>query len=286
MRGRFALTMTAPILALIVACGGDDDAQPRATPGDEDSVDLESSSSSFGSGGSLIGVAGGGDLANAPNASTSLPGITVIGYGDAAAKPDEVLIRLTIGQGEFGVISGSDTPRLELIDEAEMQPVIEALKRQRADESQISVSTAINSPYGFGGGAAQVSFRWSKPSDLKSIFDVAEDTVRQETDHGLQNVEVLFTVKDCEPLEQQASSAALEDAQRRAEHLAQLAGLQLGAITSISEVASNSVYGGPSGCAALEELPSFEFPSSSGNNSASEVEVDVSLQVTFALQES
>ena len=271
-------------LMLVAACGGgDDNSQPRATPADEDSVDLEGSSS-FSSGGSLIGVTG-ADPSNATNASASLPGITVIGYGDATAKPEEVLIRLTIGQGDFGVISGSDIPRLELIDQAEMQPVIEALKGQGVDEGQISVNTAVNSPYGFGGGAAQVTFRWGKPDDLKSIFDVAEDTVRQETDHGLQNVEALFTLKECEPLEQQASSAALEDARRRADRLAQQAGLKLGAITSISEVSSaGSLYGGPSGCGALEELPSFEFPTSSGNNSASEVEVDVSLQVTFALQ--
>jgi len=86
-------------------------------------------------------------------------------------------------------------------------------------------------------------------------------------------------------MEEQAWSAAIEDARRRAERLADLAGLELGDIISISEAASAaSIYGGPTGCAALEELPSFDFTSSVGNNSASEVEIDVSLQVTFALK--
>ena len=272
-----AVLLTACLLA--AACGGDGDNKP-SSPKTDDSVQLEGSSSSLGFVDTGTGVG-----ANAANASGSLPGITVIGYGDATAKPEEVMIRLTIGQGEFGGFSSADTVRLQIIDKAELQPVIEALKKEGVDEGSISTNTLVNSPYGFGGGSAQISFRWNKPDNLKSLFDVAEDTVRQETDHGLQNVEVLFTVKDCQPLEEKAWSAALEDSRRRAERLADLAGLELGNVVAISEAASPaSIYGAASGCAALKELPSLDFASSSGTNSASEVEVDVSLQLTFALK--
>lgn len=277
------LAVATIAFVLVAACGGAGDDKPRPSPGADDSIQLgDSSSTSFIAGGGFTDTATG---ANLTNASVSLPGITVIGYGDATAMPDEAIIRLTVGQGEFGVFSGSDSPRLELIDEAELHPVIEALKKQGVDENTISVNTLVNTPYGFGGGSAQITFRWSKPEDLKSIFDVAEDSVRQDTSQGLQNIEVLFTVKECEPMEEQAWAAAIEDARKRAERLADLAGLELGEIVSISEAASAaSIYGVPSGCAALEELPSFDFTSSSGNNSASEVEVDASLQVTFALK--
>jgi len=136
------LAVATIALLIVEACGGGDD-KPQSSPRTGDSIQLEgSSSSSFISGGLTDTVTAAG--ASSTNAFASLPGITVIGYGDAATKPEEVIIRLTIGQGEFGFISGSEPPRLDLIDEAELQPVIAALKDQGVDENAISLNTLVN----------------------------------------------------------------------------------------------------------------------------------------------
>ena len=285
MRGAMRRLIAISVISasiLVIACGGDDNNNKTDTRDD--------SSSGSASGGVVIsggrsfrvsGVEGSGALAG----SSSLPGITVIGYGDSTAEPDAVLIRLTVGQGDLGGFSG-DTLRLDLIEEEELQPVVEALKGQGIDEGSISVNTLTASPFGgFGASSAQISFRWDKPKELKAILDVAEDSIRQDTDQSLQNVEALFTVNECQPLEEQAWETALEDARARGQRLAELADLQLGDIIAISEAAgTESIYGLPSGCSAIEELPGFDFTPSGGGNSASEVEVDVSLQVTFALE--
>ena len=283
MNRRFVLVVCALTSFLALACSGDHYVSPKPSATEDSSIQLDGSSSSFRAGTSIDTVTGAGG--NALTGSSSLPGLTVVGYGDATAKPDEAIVRLTIGQGEVG-FSTSDSPRLQLIDEAELKPVTEALKKQGIDDKTIEVNTLVSSPYGLGQGSAQITFRWGKPDDMKSILDLAGNTVRQNTNQGLQNITVLFTVKDCEPLEQQSWSAALDDAKNRAERLAKIAGLQLGNIVAISESPGPaSLYGVASGCAALEELPATDLASASfSKNSATQVEVDTSLQVTFALK--
>jgi hypothetical protein len=68
--------------------------------------------------------------------------------------------------------------------------------------------------------------------------------------------------------------------------LAELSGARLGGIIAVAESPAASIYGFPvqSGCAALQELPPLDFSSGLSGNSASEVEVDVTLQVTFAIE--
>jgi hypothetical protein len=216
-----------------------------------------------------------------------LPGITVTGYGDATAEPDAAVIRITAGSGSSSISFGSsDTFRFELIDEREVQPVVDMIRGKGVAEDDISVTTSTSSQFGpFEGGAVHITFRWVNPKDIKSILDAAEDTLRQKTDHELQNVEVLYTISDCEPLENNATEAALEDARQRAERLAKLSGASLGGIIAVAESPAASIYGLPvqSGCDAVQELPPTDFGSRLAGNSASEVEVDVSLQVTFAI---
>jgi len=221
-------------------------------------------------------------------ATGALPGITVIGYGDATAKPDAAIIRITAGAGSGAIGFGSsETFRLELIDEAEVQPVVDALKEKGVAADDINVTTSTGGQFSpFEGGAVQITFRWGNPEDLRSVLDLAENTLRQKTQHELQNVEVLYTITDCEPLEDKAVETALQNARQRAERLAELSGAELGGITAIAESPAASIYGFPvqSGCDAVQELPPLDFGSAPSSNSASELEVDATLQVTFAIK--
>jgi uncharacterized protein YggE len=262
------------ILALaIAACGGGDD----TSQGEDSSQDV-----SVQRGAGLAAIPA---LAAAQGGSGALPGITVIGSAQAKAEPDGAIVRLTVGSDEFGVI-GPGGVRLEIVEEDDLQPVAEALQKEGVAEDDIFVNTFVNGSYGpYGIGAAQITFHWSSPRDLKSVLDAAQEAVRRETDYQIQSLETLFTVEDCLPLEEQARSAALDDARERAERLAELADLTLSGITSVFEVPSFTFSGGAlGGCAALQQLPSYEWFSSSGDNSPSEVTVTVNLQVTFAIQ--
>lgn len=282
-----ALIVIVSACAVFYAWRADEDVKGKAAEPDSDQ---SSGEIQIGSSDSTAFIAGGTTLTDAaPQAATgALPGITVTGYGDATAEPDAAIIRITAGSGSSSISFGSsDTFRFELIDEAEVQPVVDTIKGKGVRDEDISVTTSTSSQFGpFEGGAVHIAFRWGNPEDIKSILDAAEDTLRQKTDHELQNVEILYTISACEPLENKATEAALEDARQRAERLAGLSGANLGGIIAVAESPAASIYGFPvqSGCAAVQELPSPDFGSGLTGNSASEVEVDVTLQVTFAIE--
>jgi uncharacterized protein YggE len=236
------------------ACGGGDD----TTQGEGSSPEV-----SVQRGAGLAAIPA---LDAAQAASGALPGITVIGSAQAKTEPDGAIVRLTVGADEFGAIGPGGV--------------------EGVAEDDIFVDTFVSGSYGpYGIGAAQITFHWSSPRDLKSVLDVAQAAVRRETDYQIQSLETIFTIEDCQSLEEQARSAALDDVRERAQDLAELADLTLAGITAISEVPSFTFAGGvPGGCAALQQLPPFESFSSSEGNSPSEVTVTVNLQVTFAVQ--
>jgi uncharacterized protein YggE len=255
------------------ACGGGDD----TTQGEGSSPEV-----SVQRGAGLAAIPA---LDAAQAASGALPGITVIGSAQAKTEPDGAIVRLTVGADEFGAI-GPGGVSMEIVEEDDLNPVAEALQEEGVAEDDIFVDTFVSGSYGpYGIGAAQITFHWSSPRDLKSVLDVAQAAVRRETDYQIQSLETLFTIEDCQSLEEQARSAALDDVRERAQDLAELADLTLAGITAISEVPSFTFAGGvPGGCAALQQLPPFESFSSSEGNSPSEVTVTVNLQVTFAVQ--
>jgi uncharacterized protein YggE len=225
---------------------------------------------------------GGADGAQ-PVVVPDLPGLTVVGSGEAKGTPDQVILRLTVGSGnEF---SGPGGVADEPIEEAEIEPVVAALREAGALEGSISVNTYAPSPYGGFGDAARLTLTWPRPHDIDKAIDAARDVVRARTRFGLQNAETLFTTKNCASLEEKAWKAALADARRRAGRLAALTEAEVGPVISLSEeaaVASPYFDSGLQGCRALRELPPPDFGVSLGEGTPDAVTVNVSLRVTFA----
>ena len=60
-------------------------------------------------------------------------------------------------------------------------------------------------------------------------------TVPEPAQSGKGNAVVLFTVEDPEAVREQAYQAAVENAKKKAQRLATLAGVKLGAVTSMTE---------------------------------------------------
>lgn len=271
------------ILVLAVACGGDSESNG------EDSSSQGRSFEDIGVGADSVGVAAytGWEMTqnvSGAQANSTLPGVTVVGAGEVKAEPDRVRVRLTVGSGEDYFDSG--LPSLEIVKEEDLEPVVKALKDEGVSEEDISVNTFAQNEYSyFGAGAAQITFLWPRPDELETILETAQEAIRRKTDYSLQNLEVMFTLSECEPLEEKAEEAALEDARRKAKRLAGMADLSLGDIIAISE--ASGLLGlsiGLSGCDAYDEFASFDYYPAEGFSSPSEVTVSVTLQISFAIQ--
>jgi uncharacterized protein YggE len=233
------------------------------------------------SGGSVGIVSGGGATAQPVS---RLPGITVLGMGDVEVKSDVALVRLTVGSGSDSFSGGS----VELIDEKQLRPVVDALVDAGAKQDDIYVNTFTG--YGSSEGAAQLTIKWSRPQEMNKLLAAAQRAIRKQTGFDLSAVSVNFLRDDCDGPEAKATAAALADARGRAERLASLSDQKVGRLISVSEAGSaGSLIGyGPQRCgvdAALASGGLGLFDYQTGTSTADEVMVSTTLEVTFALDE-
>lgn len=182
-------------------------------------------------------------------------GITVVGQGQASAKPDAVTIHLFIGsEGQFGfrgpmpvpvpAAPSPDSevrvpefepmrPEFELITREDLEPLLQTFRDRGVADQDIVVSPLGDT---FGPSpSTEVVFPWPRPSDVAQVLEVVQEALREESRLSLQRVSTIFTVNDCEALESQAREEALLDAKALAEDIARKAGVQLGPIVTIVE---------------------------------------------------
>jgi uncharacterized protein YggE len=221
----------------------------------------------------------------ATDSSARLPGITVVGVGEVEVKPDVAIVRLTVGSGS--PFSGSDGG-IELVDETEVEPVVEALVDAGVPRDEIYVNT-FGGFYGPSEDAALITLESPRPQAVKELLQAAQRSLRTQTDLNLQQVSVVFAREDCDSPESEATDAALADARKRAERLASLSQAKLGPLIAVSEAAAGGYLAAyaPPRCGASDLLTSgglgfFEYQASA--STAEEVTVTSSLEVTFALE--
>jgi len=280
---RFALvTAAAFILAVTAACGTSDgtnhDGRPQGSArGANSLVSNDIVSTGFGG---LVSDTG----ENLQQTITS-DGVTVAGYGTATAQPSGASVQLTISAGD--PFSSGSYPgfNISFIEVTELEPIVEALKATGVQGDSIDVNSFAQDSFGTGQGAATITFDWSETDGVTQLAEDLADIVSDETKYTLSGFQVLFTVDDCESLEEQAQETALADARKRAERLASLAGLPLGDIRGIAEGGGVlALYGVPQGCASIDELNPLLSGSLNPHNSPDEVRIDYTLTVTFAVE--
>lgn len=207
------------------------------------------------------------------------------GYGTATAQPSGASVQLTISGGD--PFSSGSFPgfNISFIERVELEPIVEALKTKGVPGDSIDVNTFAQDSFGTGQGAAAITFDWPETDGVTQLAEDLEDLVADETEYTLSGFQVLFTVKDCESLEEQAQEVALVDARKRAERLANLADLPLGDIRGIAEGGGVfALYGLPQGCASIDELNPLLSGTLNPHNSPDEVRIDYTLAVTFATE--
>ena len=176
--------------------------------------------------------AGGGDLPRQ---------VTVVGSGEVQGVPDTLTTEAGI---EF--VAGDVTSAMNQTSERQ-QAVIDALVDAGVDRKDISTTQVSLQPqYGNpepGGSASITGYRAGNTIRVKVERDSASQVlaviVRAGGDATRING-VSYSIEDDSQLVHDARERAFNDAKDRAEQYAQLSGLQLGRVISISEVAGSA----------------------------------------------
>ncbi|HEX2211891.1 MAG TPA: SIMPL domain-containing protein [Mycobacterium sp.] len=168
--------------------------------------------------------------------------VTVLGSGEVQGEPDVLNVNASI---EF--IAPDVTGAMNQTSDRQ-QAVINALVDAGVDRKDISTSQVSLQPQFAGGGdnpQAIVGYRASNSIDIKiRQLDAASQALALIVSSGGDATRinsVNYSIDDDSQLVRDARSRAFNDAKDRAEQYAQLSGLSLGEVISISEASS----GGP-----------------------------------------
>lgn len=163
-------------------------------------------------------------------------GITVTGYGLASAPAETATLNLVFASGdEFG--SPPSVPEVEATPGATarstMEPIVAAIEAHDFVESVEVIIPAPLSDRGYPSTTARLDIEIAAP-EQEGIIALINDAARAAGEERLviTYVGAWFGITDCQPLEQQARQAALDDAQRQAVVQAEIAGIELGVITA------------------------------------------------------
>ena len=160
--------------------------------------------------------------------------IKVVGFGEALGQPDEA--QVTVGVETFAPKVNDATSENEDVIAA----ILGALEDAGIDSEDIQTSNYslwAEQKYGDNGPEGIAGYRVSNQVAVV-IRDISKvgDVLASVTAAGANNIYgVQFSVADPAALEAEAREKSLDDARQRAESLAQLSGLKLGAIIAIDE---------------------------------------------------
>lgn len=189
--------------------------------------------------------------ASAQVASTSIPGISVTGFGRASAPAETATIVIMLGSGDYykdpSMMESTPTPPASPQEMA--QPVIDALADAGVPASDIEVitdpSSYYTSPYGT---PMMVTLRFTidNPS-AQGIGDLLTAATGAAKDAGLyvNMTSALYGVADCASLVRGARENAIGHAREQATLQAELLDVGLGTvIASRDDLAGAMYYGG------------------------------------------
>ena len=236
----------------------------------------------------LVGVLAIGQTGTAPSIAYAQTGaevprtITVVGQGTVRIKPD-------VAQANIGVeVMESTVQEASSAAKATMESVLTALRQQGIDENDIQTSGYsiwVDRPYGPEGmpsdnpvyrvnNTVSVNIR-----DLDSIGAVLDSAIEA----GANNMYgISFSLDDPSQVESEAREKAVANAEVKAQELAELNGLQVGDVLSVSELIGGAVpYPG-----AFQEFAAAPGLGGGGAGpiSPGELSLTMQLQIVYAAQ--
>ena len=216
--------------------------------------------------------------ASAQTAVNSTGGITVVGQGEAFGTPDQASVQ--VGVEIFADTVAEATSQ----NEATIQQIMDTLTALNIDSKDIQTtnySLWAEQIYGDRGPEGIAGYRVTNQvnvtiRDINQVSDVLSAVIDAgaNTVYGIQ-----FSVADPAELEAEARADAIADARARAASLAELANVELGDVTVISEIINQPVmplgYGGGMAMSEAAAAPSV---------SPGQLNYNVQVQVTFGIQ--
>ena len=219
-------------------------------------------------------------VAEAAAATTSERSITVIGTGKATGQPD--LAHVSVGLET----QASSLQKAVDDNKAKMNNLLATLKKLnladkdiRTNNYSVYTERAATPTPGAEANTDQMIYHVTNQVDV-TVRDVNQigDVLDKAVAAGANNIYgVNFSVEDTAKLEVDARAKAVADAKARAGNLAQLNGVQLGDVLTVSEVIGGSGY-----------PVAYDAKGMGGGGSTpvqpGELEMSVSIQITYAVK--
>lgn len=205
--------------------------------------------------------------------------ITVIGEGEVSAPPDLALVQLGVQ------VSHPDVKEATQQAATQMESLLAALKAAGVADKDLQTSyysLYVNQPYGISGPEGEPQYQVSNTMQV-TVRDLANLTtlLGAAIESGANAINsVDFKLADPSKPRSEARAEAVTNAQSRAKELADLNGVAVGEVMTISEVVESGDYFiGEQNYAAAQGLGGGGGgPISPGN-----VTVNVQLQVTYSM---
>jgi uncharacterized protein YggE len=173
----------------------------------------------------------------APTADANVRQVTVVGAGKVQGTPDTVTVDAAIE-----AIAPDATSALSQSNER-MSAVLDGVKSQGIDPKDISTTGVTLQPQ-YGDNSVITAYRANNSIAVKvRKFDVASGVITAIQTAGGNTTRinsVNLSIEDDSQLVKDARARAFNDAKDRAEQYAQLSGLNLGKVISISETGANT----------------------------------------------
>ncbi len=204
--------------------------------------------------------------------------ITVVGEGRVMARPD-------LAQASIGVeVVGNEVKQATADAAQTMENLLKTLKDLGIEDKDIQTSyynVWVERPYAPQGGPTGETVYHVNNSVNVTIRDLdnVATILGQSIEAGANSIaSVNFNVADPAPLRSEARQKAVENALAEAEELANLNGVEVGEVVSVSEVISSGAY-------YVSELASEAAGyGGAGPLSPGEIGVSVQLEVTYAIK--
>ena len=200
--------------------------------------------------------------------------ITVVGEGTVSASPDIATINIGIQVNDPDVKVATDKG-----DEL-MANLMDALKAEGVADKDIETAyynLYIDRPFGPDGQPGSATYQLSNSlqvtvRDLDNLTNILSAAIEA----GANNINsVSFSIEDPSGLRSEARQKAVDEAQAKAEELADLNGVAVGEVVRISEVIDQGV--------PFASERALAIGGGGGGITPGDVDINVQLQITYAI---
>ena len=204
--------------------------------------------------------------------------IQVIGGGTAFGTPDMATVEIGVDMfdADFGTAFDSANDIMITVLEE-----ITALDIPSEDIQTTSINVWFEDDYNPMTGMPTGERVYHVSQSMRILvrdIDMISEVISTGVDNGVNQIFGLnFSFSDTASLESVARELAVDDARIKAEHLAELMGVELGDVISVVDIGSNGAFPSMGGGAKFDMMESMAV-------APGQLSVTTNLQITFAIQ--